>query len=494
MSAMDSVEVPVYSLGQPSRRTGLGGFSMKTTVIGGVGFITFLLLQLLGAGKIGLIVLGVTALIAVVISVPIGGRSLAQMIEMIIQDWRSRYKKEHIYLSGPSSRIANGHYRLPGVLARTEMHAAIDAAGRPFCAIFDRPRREATVLLNVQLSGQTAITQEERNMQTAEWGRWLASLSLSGDIISMAMVVASRPGTGDVVAQEVAANVKDSAPEIARRIMNEAAATLSQGAPEIDAHIALTFSVSVSGADDVSFLDLIGMRLPTLYESLSWSGIQAAPMRESDVCARAHMFFHPSAEKEFEELSVHGVDHGLSWEDVGPAWCQKDTTVYHHDGAKSMTWEMAQAPRSTFEDTLLSPLIGHHGRIARKRVALVYRPFEAGQGAGRVEAEHQDAMVAANSSKKIRSAAAEMRLEHTDAARRAQARGAQLGRYSMFVTVTVNEDEDLGSIKHDVQQLGAQSNLRLRVMKRQQDAAFAVSCGLGQIPWSKPSTSTLAGM
>ena len=101
-------------------------------------------------------------------------------------------------------------------------------------------------------------------------------------------------------------------------------------------------------------------------------------------------------------------------------------------------------------------------------------------------------MVAANSSKKIRSASAEMRLEHTEAARRAQARGAQLGRYSLFVTATTEDEELLGRIRHDVKQLGAQANLRLREMSRQQDAGFITSCGLGQIPWTKESTSALA--
>ena len=207
----ETVEVPVYSLGQPSRRTGLGGFSMKTTIVGGGGFIIFLILQLMGAGKIGIGVLVVTGIIAAVISVEVGGRSMSQMFEIFIQDWRQKSRGENLYVAGPSSRVAGGHYRLPGTLARTEMLEGIDGTGQPFGVIFDRPRREATVLFSAQLSGQTAITQEERNSQTAEWGRWLAGLSLSGDVVSMAFVVATRPGTGDLVAQEVAANVKESA-------------------------------------------------------------------------------------------------------------------------------------------------------------------------------------------------------------------------------------------------------------------------------------------
>lgn len=489
----DELAVPVYALGQPSRRTGLGGLSLKTTIVGGSGFFLVLLCQMMGAQKLGYFVIApITIILALLVSVNISGRSLAQSAQMFFQDVRSRNKGENIYVAGPSSRVPGGRYRLPGSLARTELLGSVDGLQNEFGVIFDRPRREATVLFDCQLSGQTAMTQDERNDMTANWGRWLAGLSLSGDVVSAVTVINNRPGTGDLVAKEVAATVKDDAPWIAKQIQYEAAHELSQGTPEVEAHIALTFKVSVDSSDDISFLDLIGTRLPTMYEDLAWAGIQATPMDEAMVCARAHKFFNPASEADFEELIVNGADHGLEWEDVGPAWHQTDRTTYHHEGCSSATWEMSAAPRSTFEDSLLSGLVSSHPRIHRKRVALCYRPYEAGQGASRVEAEHRDAMVAANSSKKIRSASAEMRLEHTEAARRAQARGAQLGRYSLFVTATVSDGESMERVRHDVQQLGAQANLRLRSMNTQQDAGFVVSCGLGQIPWAKESTSSMA--
>lgn len=488
----EQLEVPVYALGQPSKRTGLGGLSLKTTIVGGSGFLLFLVCQMAGLQKLGfLVVLPVTLVVALLVSVNFGGRSVAQTLQMTVQDIRRRSKGEHIYVAGPSSRVPGGRYRLPGGLARTELLGAVDAINNEFGVIYDRPRREATVIFDCQLSGQTTMTQQERNDMTADWGRWLAGLSLSGDVVSAVTVVNNRPGTGDLVAKEVAATIKDDAPWIARQIQVEAAQELSKGTPEVEAHIALTFKVHVSSGEDISFLDFLSTRLPALYEDLAGAGIQATPMNEAMVCARAHKFFNPASEEDFEELLVNGKDHGLEWEDVGPAWHQTDRNVYHHENCSSKTWEMSSAPRSTFEDTLLSGLVAPHARIQRKRVALCYRPYEAGTGASRVEAEHRDAMVAANSSKKIRSAAAEMRLEHTDAARVAQARGAQLGRYSLFVTATVADGEDLQRVSHDVQQLGAQANLRLRSVATQQDAGFITSCGLGQIPWSKESISSL---
>ena len=93
----DQVDVPVYALGQPSRRTGIGGFSMKTTIVLGTGFIGFLVCQLGGLQKIGfLVVLPVTAIIALLVSVNIGGRSVAQVFEMTFQDWRRRARGDNV--------------------------------------------------------------------------------------------------------------------------------------------------------------------------------------------------------------------------------------------------------------------------------------------------------------------------------------------------------------------------------------------------------------
>lgn len=494
MQADDAVHVPVYSLGQPSRRTGIGMFSMKATMLAGGGLLFFLLLRMAGAGKLSIAVLVVTLLAAALVTISFGGRSLAQQIQLFVQDRVQKYRKENIYIAGPSSHVPGGRAPLPGVLARTELLEAQDGNGRAFGVIFERQVHRATVLMRTQLSGQTAVTQAERNQQTAEWDRWLRGLSLAGDVEAMAFVVATRPGTGDLVAQEVATLMREDSPEVSRQIMLEAGETLSQGVPETDAHIAITFKVRWDGSDTYEFLDQIGTRLPTLYETLVWSGIQAEPMDAAAIVAAAHQFYNPDAESDFEELTVAGIEHGMQWHECGPLWHEKQRDRYHHNGKTSVTWEMAEAPRSTFEDTILASLARPHGRIARKRVCLVYRPYEAGSGTRRVEAEHRDALAAANSSKKVRSASADIRLEHTEAARRAQGKGAQLGRYSLFVTATSDNDDEIKSMRHDVEQAGAQASVRLRVMTGQQDAGFAFTCGLGQVPWGKESTVTMSGV
>ncbi|MGO3084471.1 SCO6880 family protein [Ancrocorticia populi] len=492
MSSNNEQPVPTYSLGQPSKRTGLGGLSMKTTAVIGAGFMLFLLMILGGQGLIAFtVVLPVTIAVAVLITVTWQGRSIAQIIQLKWQSFQRHRHGEDFYMSGPSSKVPGGRWRMPGLLARTEVVEATDANGQTYAVIIDRPRRRATVCFDTQLSGQTAMTQSERDQITASWGRWLATLSLTGDIDTAVVVIGSRPATGELLSKEVDSTVHDDAPEIARRIQFEAAQVLRGGLAELESHVAVTFKIHSSGQDDFEFLSQIGTRLPGLYESLSWAGMQSSPMDENTLVSRVHSMVNPSTELDFEEMMVEGRGHGLKWEDCGPSVAWVDGDVWHHEAVASVSWEMADAPRSTFEDTLLAPLLMPHERIDRKRVAIVYRPYEAGTGASRVEAEHQDAMVGVNSSKKIASAKAEMRLEHTEAARRAQARGAQLGRISLFVTATTDDVSNLPRLRDDIRQQAAQCNLRLRTMKNQPDVGFTITTGVGQTPWAKASTATM---
>lgn len=483
----DETQAVQYSLGQPSVRTGIGGLSAGATIIIFAGAMLFMLSAILGQVLFGaLVIIPLTVIIAALISIRVAGRTLVENVVVEFMGWRARRRHHHEYLAGPLSRIPGGRRRLPGLFARTEAVESIDGDGRPFVAILDRARHVATVVLNCQLSGQTAQTQEERNRATAEWSRWLSDLSLSGDVRQAVMVVGSRPGTGNLIAREVAEIGHKDAPEISKRIMSEAAAEISVGIPEIVSHIAVTFSVD--DVEDNAFMGQLATRIPLLTQSLNWAGVIAEPMNAADAAARIHSFYNPASESDFEALHMAGEEHDIAWEDAGPTMAKADTSTYHHDGCCSVTWEMREGPRSTFEDRVLTSLISPHQRVIRKRVALVYRPFEAGTGARRVEAEHRDAMVAINSTKAVKSASAEMRLEHTDAARRAQARGAQLGRYSLWVTATLDDPKELPRVKQEIKHLASGSSVRMQPLRHQQDVGFAVTCGFGEVPWRKQTT------
>lgn len=479
---------PTYTLGQPATRTGLGGLSRATTNVLFAGLAMFIIFSMMGLTRMAfLVTIPVTAVVALVTIIKRGGRNVAGMLQMVIQDTARSRAGENVYHSGGFSTVPGGTHRLPGTLASTRIVEAVDLQGQPVAMIVDDNFSEVTLVLDAQLSGQTAVTQDERNALTAGWGQWLASLSLPGDIRSASMTVATRPSSGELVREEVARLVADDAPALARQILGEAADQLSAGLPEVSAHIAITIKVPREHLRDNLFVEMVITRLPSMVEPLAWAGILARPMDEDALVARVHAAFNPAAEADFEQLAVRGQQHGMSWQDCGPQYADAQRSFYAHDGVVSRTWEMTQAPRASFEDRLLTRLLAPHPRLTRKRVTLVYRPYEAGAGARLVEEEHQDALVAANSGRGAVSARAEVRLEMTQASRRAQARGAQLGRYSLYVTATVDHEDKLASASQDIAQLAATSSLTLRPAMRQQDTAFATALGVGQAPWVRSS-------
>ena len=107
---IEEQEAPIqYALGEPARRTGLAGLSMRATVVLACGFGAFLLFQLMGLGRYAFtVVIPLTFAVTAIISIRVTGRSLAQYVQMMWQDYRRRSTGAHIYVSGGLSRVPGG--------------------------------------------------------------------------------------------------------------------------------------------------------------------------------------------------------------------------------------------------------------------------------------------------------------------------------------------------------------------------------------------------
>lgn len=384
-----------------------------------------------------------------------------------------------MYVSGPDSKVPGGRFAAPGPLARIELVESVDSAGNAYAIAVDRPNNRATVFFDCQLTGDVDRTIAERDQNTADYGRFMAGLSLSGDVVSDVTVISHRPATGQLAEQEVSAQLDPNSPELARRIQAEAAAELSTAGAELECHKAITFAIDRTEKLDDSFIDNLNYLIPNIYPELAWAGIIAAPMDYEAVVSRVHSFYDPSTEPLFESLRVEGRSHGLSWHDVGPGYADASDSVYCHENCRSMTWEMVEAPASTFEDRVLRPLAQPNVNIPRGRLALIYFPISSERGSKIVEREHKDALVGMNSSKSITKTSATIRAEETDQARREVGRGAQMGLYSLMYTATLGPDDDARRVSSAVRQAASQASIRLEPYKGMHDAGFAITAGIG---------------
>ncbi|RRO97043.1 hypothetical protein CXF29_00125 [Corynebacterium bovis] len=476
---MEAAEVRTYTLGRPPEKTGLGNLPIKVNILIAVTFlsvmVTFVVAGPLFAGcvlVVGVVVIGV-------VHVKVHGRSMAASWQLSWQARRAFRRGEGLYVSGPDSKVPGGRFAPAGPLARIELIESTDSAGNRYAIAVDRPNNRATVFLDCQLTGDVDRTMAERDQNTADYGRFMAGLSLSGDVVSDVTVISHRPATGQLADQEVSTQLDGSAPELARRIQAEAAAELSTAGAELECHKAITFAIDRTEKLDDSFIENLDYLVPNIYPELAWAGVIATPMDYESVVARVRSFYDPESEALFEGLRVKGRSHGLRWEDAGPGWADAGVDMYCHEDCRSVTWEMVEAPASTFEDRVLRSLAQPNVNIPRGRLALIYHPISSDRGSRIVEDEHKSALVGMNSSKSITKTSSAIRAEETDQARREVGRGAQMGLYSLMFTATLGPDDDMRRVSSAVKQAASQSSIRMEPYKAMHDVGFVLTAGLG---------------
>src|SRR5262249_2844406 len=156
--------------------------------------------------------------------------------------------------------------------------------------------------------------------------------------------------------------------------------------------------------------------------------------------------YDPAARGEVARLADGAtVDGWLDWDTAGPIAAEERYDHYRHDSGWSISWAWHEAPRSTVHADVLSRV--RAPGPDPKRVSLICRRFSAGEAARIVEREvnaaaFRDALRAAQK----RDANARDRADKERALRaaREEAAGAGVGLMSMFVTVTVLDEDELG--------------------------------------------------
>ena len=117
-------------------------------------------------------------------------------------------------------------------------------------------------------------------------------------------------------------------------------------------------------------------------------------MTVAEVAAALRVAYDPSVAKLIEDVGAQAA--GIEWENAGPAGAEEAWDHYRHDGATSVSWVMTEAPRGQVFSNVLANLLAPHPDIARKRVALVYRPYDTAAAVRVVESDRRDAAFAAS--------------------------------------------------------------------------------------------------
>lgn len=485
---------PLYSSGTIPKKTGFFGLSLKASLIAMAGAIVTLIIAVFVGPKAGLILAVLTIGSITPMAITIRGRSIYEMVELFMQWLKRKQNGSTIYRTGPHSKIPNGDRPLPGVLSEITLHEwSSDGLGNPFGILHLKRFNEYTIILNCHPGGDEALTLDEKNIMTAEWGRYIAQLSLPGDIVAATVVVESVPSSGQRLFKEVESETVDTAPALAAEVMYQSAEVIPSGQTTTHSRLALTFRAlnQETRNDWEAMAAELANRLPSFYRDLLGAGVQALPMSAADIVATAHRAYVPEAEFDLETAHITGEDTALTWNTCGPATAITEWDKYRHAGGISVVWEMKTAPESVFTDEVLKPLLAPHNGAQRKRITLFYRPIKAGDATRIVDKEYKDSLTALNTGKAVKSAAAEMRLQATEQARDEQVRGAGLTLYSMLLSITEPTEETLPSAAAVLESLSTQARLGIQRAYAFQDIAFAASLGLGVLLPDHVSTNAI---
>ncbi|MGF1661003.1 MAG: SCO6880 family protein [Kineosporiaceae bacterium] len=389
----------------------------------------------------------------------------------------------HLYRSGPLSGLPLGRCQLPGIAAVSRLSEWSDPYGRPFALLELPTTRHITVVLAADPDGAALVDEDQIDSWVAHWGAWLTSLGNEPDIVAAGLIVETAPDTGARLRREVAAHLDPAAPAVARQMLTEAVADYPHGSAGVRVWITVTLTTARPGRR-IPVADAardVAVRLPGLLARLAATGAGAVrPVPAQELCEAIRVAYDPAAAAVIDPARAAGDAPALRWDDVGPVTAHAGYRDYIHDDAVSVSWVMSSPPRGEVHATVLTQLLAPHPDVARKRVALLYRPIPAAVTARIVERDRRAADFRATTGRRPSARVlAEQRAMAATAAE--EARGAGLVDVSLVVTATVTSPDRLPAALAAVDHLGATARLQLRPAYGHQDSAFAAALPLGLV-------------
>jgi hypothetical protein len=384
--------------------------------------------------------------------------------------------------------LAGRRFTPPGLLADLELVEGRDAYNRRFGVIHERRRGTCTVVLACDPDGGALVDGEQVDTWVAGWGGWLANLAHEPGLVGAAVIVETAPDPGTRLAAEVLPQLDQAAPPAAREVITEVVADYPAASSETNTWVTLTYRLPAARmahhADRVAdMVTELAIRIPGLAAGLSAAGAGVArPLPSGQVAEAVRVAFDPSAAATVLETRADGTS-GLGWSEAGPVTARETVDAYLHEDAVSRTWVACEAPRGTVRSGVLRALLEPSPRIARKRVAIVYRPVDPASAARIVESDRRTAHFMAASTTGLVNARASSAVRAAEQAAAEEAAGAGLVEFAFVVTATASSAEELRAADAEVANLAASARLRLRVARGQQAAAFSSALPCGVLPW-----------
>ena len=475
-----------YGNWRKPQSAGLGQLGTLGTLILLAGLIALIVAMMVG----GVVpALGVAAGVAVFLGSLVvrdrHGRSGLQHLGTALGSRRARATGANLYRSGPLGRTPWGRCQLPGLAAASSLTEWQDSYGRPFALLHVPATNHWTVVLATEPDGASLVDEEQVDSWVAHWGGWLNALGSEPGLVAAAVTVETAPDSGARLRREVETHADPTAPALALEMLREVVETYPEGSASVRAWVSLTFTGTArSGGRRKDAPEMgreLASRLPALTHGLHATGAGAArPVDARELCEVVRVAYDPAAARLVDAAHAAGEVPRFEWEDAGPSFAEARHDHYRHEGAVSVTWAMTSAPRGVVHSSVLSQLLVPHPDVDRKRVTLLYRPFDPARSARIAEQDKRNADFKTTTSKRP-SARVLAAARSAAATAEEEARGANLVNFALLVTATVSSADRLPDAVAAVDNLSATARLAVRPVYGSQDSAFAAALPLGLV-------------
>ena len=467
-----------YSGWQHENVSFLLGLSGRRVALCGVGVL--LALQPILTGRIAnAALLWPAALTAVALAfVRIAGRTADEWALTALSFAWERYRGRTRYLADkPPDLNTAGEpdLELPGVLAPLRL---LESDG---FAILHHPwDRSFTAVARLAYPGLGLIEDTEAETRVEAWSRVLGSLC-TGDHapIRLQLVIRTLPDPAATLRAWHEQHADPSAPMASLLVNETLLATAAPAACRRETYLAVTLSarhvqlaVKAAGGSETGATAVLLRQIKALTSPLAAADIRTADwLDRSELAAVLRCGFDPHALRKLERHRA-GIPPHLA----GPAGAEANWSTYRHDEMVSATYAVHAWPLRPVTHAVLGSLLADS--TYRRSLAIHYAPLgprEARRAVAVERTRRETAIRLRARTGQAPSAAEQHALARADGQDHENAQGAGLVRFTAYLTVTVEDDQQLEEACSEAETAAAHAGLELRRLHGAQDTGFALT-------------------
>ena len=474
-----------YKLGSAEPKKLFYGFRTSQFVICAVGVASAILL--LNTGNL-IAVFAVVTICAVLAFLPLMGRNLDEWLP-IFAKWIVTGKSGRNYhapapLLGHTGRTTQ-MVAAPSFVKGVKLLKVIHAEGREVAVIKDTVNATYSAVLSIRGNSFVLASRQDQEQQLASWGSVLSRFAREGSIINRVQwieraIPESSQKMHEFYEENASLGENSSVTESYMELIDSAVPITTSHEVYLIIQISqlrAAKQIKQAGGGDDGSCEVLLRELANAASELSSAGFQVLGALDRDQVARLiRTTFEPHVN---EELSKR--HDPLTMNEIWPMTTETEWNSYRSDSAFHRTFWISDFPRTEVGADFMAPLMLQS--LITRTISIVMEPIAPTKAIREVEV----AKTSFIADEELRSRGGyTSKTSREREFHKLQERESELAdghgayRFSAYLSVSANSEEELEYAAQNVEQVSHQSHLVLRLLYGEQDTAFATMLPLAR--------------